>query len=49
MKTVNIRGKIYLIDLEKKRVINVEDKSDIVEIRDDELDHFRSIKHAKRN
>ena len=47
METVYIKGKIYRIDLVNKRLINVKNSRDKIHLKDDNLDHFRSIVHAK--
>jgi len=46
-KTITIKGKRYEIRLEEKKLVNVENPREEIEISNDELDHFRQI--AGRN
>jgi hypothetical protein len=47
-KTISIKGKMYEIRLEDKKLINIDNPKDELEISDEELDHFRQIAGGKR-
>jgi hypothetical protein len=42
-KTIPIKGKRYEIKLEEKKLVNVDNPKDKIEISDEELDYFRQI------
>lgn len=45
-KVINIQGKKYFIDLKRKLLINVEDKKNVMEIREDEMHYFKEVGFA---
>jgi hypothetical protein len=42
-KTISIKGKRYEIRLEDKKLVNIDNPKDELEISDEEIDHFRQI------
>ncbi len=46
-KTISIKGKRYEIRIEEKKLVNVENSKDELEISDEELDYFRQIAGGK--
>jgi hypothetical protein len=42
-KTISIKGKMYEIRLEDKKLINIDNPKDELEISDEELNYFRQL------
>ncbi|MCU0642536.1 MAG: hypothetical protein MUF61_03095 [archaeon] len=42
-KTIHIKGKRYEIHLEEKRLVNINNPKDKLEISEEELEYFRQI------
>ena len=42
-KTIPIKGKRYEIRLEEKKLVNIDNPKDKIDISEDELDYFRQI------
>ena len=40
---IKIKGKLYKIEIAKRMLINIYDKTDTLEISEDEVDYFREI------
>lgn len=45
-KIIAIQGKKYFIDLKRKLLINIENKKNVMEIREDEEHYFKDVGYA---
>jgi hypothetical protein len=43
MKTIYVKGKRYEIRLEEKRLVNIENSKDSIEISEEEVDYFKKV------